>query len=111
MKWIASLLILCACGEGTGTSAECAFGGELTACGDARQTVEDACWRLVDCGAIDVDIEDEMNPGAFDWGVCVDFLGSRTEDRQRVMLSCIAASTCDELHSGQYEICFAFGNQ
>jgi hypothetical protein len=111
MKWIASILILCACGEGTGTSAECAYGGELTDCDDAEQTVEGACWRLVDCGAIDVDIEDPMNPGAFDWGVCVDELADLTQDRERLVVACITAATCDELHSGQFEICFQLGNQ
>ena len=111
MKWLASIVILCACGDGTGTSAECAFGGQLTDCPDAEQTIEAACWRLVDCGAIPVEVEDPNNPFAFDWGVCVDGLADLTEDRERLVVSCIAAASCDELRSGQFEICFAFGDQ
>jgi hypothetical protein len=77
-----------------GTRAECALGGALTDCPDAERTAQGACWRLVDCGAISVasDVENR-----FTWGRCVDTLESRTADRQRLMINCIAASTCDEL--------------
>jgi hypothetical protein len=104
MKWIASLVLLVACGSGdddvyNGTRAECEFGGELTDCPDAARTPEAACWRLVDCGRLDLEVEDPMDPNAFDWGVCVDFLDTRTADRQRLSINCIAASTCDELRA------------
>ena len=80
-----------------GTRAECAQGGALTDCPDAERTVEGACWRLVDCGAIPVKSD---NNNRFTWARCVDRLDSQTSDRQRVVVSCIAASTCDELRVG-----------
>src|SRR5215470_17389905 len=77
-----------------GTRAECAQGGALTDCPDAERTAEGACWRLVDCGAIPVKSD---NNNRFTWARCVDGLESQPLDRQRVVISCIAASTCDEL--------------
>lgn len=77
-----------------GTRAECAQGGALTDCPDAERTAEGACWRLVDCGAISVKSD---NDNRFTWGRCVDRLDSQTLDRRRLMINCIAASTCDEL--------------
>jgi hypothetical protein len=106
MKWIASLALVVACGGGDDTSdgarAQCAFGGELTDCPDAAKTSEGACWRLVDCGAIPVDSEDPNDPNEFDWGVCVDFLDGLTADRRRLVVACIAASTCDELRVANF---------
>jgi hypothetical protein len=111
MKWIASLVLVAACGSGDDTSegarGQCAFGGELNDCPDAPKTPEGACWRLVDCGAIPLEIEDPMDPGEFDWGVCVDVIETRTADRQRLMINCIAASTCDELRVSDF--CFELG--
>ena len=85
-----------------GAHGQCAFGGELNDCPDAERTPEGACWRLVDCGAIPVAFENPDNPDdrRFDWGQCVDYIGSRTEDRQRIVVNCIAASVCDELRVG-----------
>ncbi len=87
-----------ACGAGDdtiqGTRAECAQGGALTDCPDAERTSEGACWRLVDCGAIAVKSDDKNK---FTWGHCVDALDSTIADRRRVIINCIAASTCDEL--------------
>lgn len=80
-----------------GTRAECAQGGALTDCPDAERTAEGACWRLVDCGAISVKSD---NNNRFTWGRCVDGLESVPLDRQRIVISCIAASTCDELRVG-----------
>jgi hypothetical protein len=85
-----------------GAHGQCAFGGELNDCPDAERTAEGACWRLVDCGSIPVAYENPDDPDdrRFDWGVCVDFLERQTADRQRIMINCIAASTCDELRVG-----------
>ena len=85
-----------------GAHGQCAFGGELNDCPDSARTPEGACWRLVDCGAIPVSYENPDNPDQtrFDWGQCVDFIESRTEDRQRLVINCIAASICDELRAG-----------
>ena len=87
-----------ACGAGDdtteGTRAECAQGGALTDCPDAERTAQGACWRLVDCGAISVASD---NANRFTWGKCADTLESQTADRQRLVINCIAASSCDEL--------------
>lgn len=100
--WTASLVLaatlVVACGGDDiveGARGQCAFGGELNDCPDAERTSEGACWRLVDCGAIPAGSPDPNN--GFHWGACVDFLDSRTADRQRLMINCIAASVCDEL--------------
>ncbi|HWO24827.1 MAG TPA: hypothetical protein VNO30_39065 [Kofleriaceae bacterium] len=102
----ASLLLaalgLVACGGDDavqGAHGQCAFGGELNDCPDAERTPEGACWRLVDCGAIPIAYEnpDDPNDRRFDWGQCVDYIAGRTDDRQRIMINCIAASVCDEL--------------
>jgi hypothetical protein len=114
MKWIASLVLVLAvhaCGAGDdtvdGTNAQCAFGGAITDCPDAARTSEAACWRLVDCAAIPLDVEDPNDPNAFDWGVCVDELDELTADRQRIVINCIAAATCDELRVDGF--CGEFG--
>jgi hypothetical protein len=98
---LASTLVLgglgsCSAGDDTtdGTRGFCAQGGALTDCPDAERTAEGACWRLVDCGAISVESDNENR---FTWGRCVDLLERQTADRQRLVISCIAASTCDEL--------------
>jgi hypothetical protein len=95
---VGGLAGLGACGAGDdtteGTRAACAQGGALTDCPDAERTAQGACWRLVDCGAISVKSDVDNR---FTWGRCVDTLERQTEDRQRLVISCIAASTCDEL--------------
>jgi hypothetical protein len=87
-----------ACGAGDdtteGTRGECAQGGALTDCPDAERTPQGACWRLVDCGAISIESD---NNNRFTWPRCVDTIERTTADRQRLVISCIAASTCDEL--------------
>lgn len=86
----------CGAGDDTteGTRAECAQGGALTDCPDAVRTAEGACWRLVDCGAISIKSDVDNR---FTWPRCVDRLESQTADRERLVINCIAASTCDEL--------------
>jgi hypothetical protein len=89
----------CGAGDDTteGTRGACAHGGAMTDCPDAERTAQGACWRLVDCGAISIEADNENR---FTWGRCVDTLERQTEDRQRLVISCIAASTCDELRVG-----------
>jgi hypothetical protein len=93
-----ALVTVSACGTGDdvagGARANCAQGGELTDCPDAERTAEGACWRLVDCGAIPVDHPDEFR---IDWGRCVDGIESLTSDYERLVINCVAASTCDQL--------------
>lgn len=98
-----------------GARTGCAVGGALNGCQAAPATVIDACNRLVDCGSIPVDNEDE---NGFDWGRCVDQLEARQIDQQRFTVSCIVASACDELRTdgspnnpfGRIP-CFAFGQR
>ena len=78
----------------SGGRAFCAAGGELTDCPDAERTAEAVCWRLVDCGAIAVDHPEDFR---FDWGRCVDGIETMREDYRSLVVSCIAASTCDQL--------------
>jgi hypothetical protein len=101
-----AIAVLCAgwasaCGAGDdtteGTRAECAQGGALTDCPDAQRTPAGACWRLVDCGAISIKSDNENR---FTWGRCVDGIDGLGADRQRLVINCIAASTCDELRVG-----------
>ena len=92
------LLILCACAlaaacsDADGTRGQCAEGGALEDCPEADRTPEGACWRLVDCAAIDL-----KSNNNFDWTQCTDYLDGLTPDRQRLVIDCVAASTCDSL--------------
>jgi len=100
-----ALALMLSCGAGgdgviEGTSAQCAYGGELADCPDAERTAEGACWRLVDCDVIAVDRDDD----GFDWGVCVDEIEDETSDIERLVINCIATSTCDELRVSDH--CF-----
>ncbi len=90
------LLAACSAGDDTiaGTRGQCAEGGALEDCPPAEQTPEGACWRLVVCGAIRLDSMNGLN-----WGKCVDGIDGLTSDYQRLVISCVAASTCDELRS------------
>lgn len=100
-----ALALVLSCGAGgdgvlEGTTAQCAYGGQLIDCPPAERTPEGACWRLVDCDAIDVKRDD----GGFDWGVCVDEIEDEATDVERLIIDCIAVSTCDELRVGGH--CF-----
>jgi hypothetical protein len=99
--WLCGLGVIgglggCGSGDDTteGTRSECAEGGALTDCPDAERTAQGACWRLVDCGAISIQSD---NNNRFTWPRCVDGIESSTADRQRLVINCIAASSCDEL--------------
>lgn len=95
----ASGLPACSAGDDVsgGARAQCAAGGQLSDCPDAERTSEGACWRMVDCGAIAVSSVDDNGNHRFDWGRCVDGLESETADRRRLIINCIAASSCDQL--------------
>ncbi len=100
--WIAglALVVVAACGADDdvagGARAQCAQGGELTDCPDAERTAPGACWRLVDCGAIAVSSGDPMS-GRFDWDRCVGRIEGLAAEYERLVINCIAASTCDQL--------------
>ena len=104
-------LAACTAGDDTadGTRGLCAEGGELNACHANPQTAWDACWRLVDCGAIPVF---QMDPGRDDFDNCVADIESRLEAAQRLVIACIGASTCDQLKlSEDRDRCFLFGRE
>jgi hypothetical protein len=74
-----------------------AGGGTLGCAPPVIESVEDACWRLVECGAIPVaNPEDDPNC-CFDWAECVDELGELPSYRLDFTLACIAAAPCSEL--------------
>jgi hypothetical protein len=93
-------LVIAGC-DGDGAHARCEFGGALTDCPDSERATEAVCWRLVDCGALPVEGEEE---DAADWGTCVDLVDGLTADRQRLVTGCVAASSCDELRADN--VCF-----
>jgi hypothetical protein len=107
------LLLLAACNAGDDTTdgarGLCAEGGALNQCPDPPKTAQGACWKLVDCAAIPLDA---MNN--FDWGDCVNGIERLTDDRQRLVIDCIAASSCDALkpdpQNGQIA-CLLLGDQ
>jgi hypothetical protein len=103
------LLALAACSAGDdvadGTRGLCAEGGELNDCPDAPLTARDACWRMVDCGAIPLHQTEEF---ADDWDNCVDEIETMLDPAQRLAVACIAASTCDQLRL-QNDRCFLVG--
>jgi hypothetical protein len=56
------------------------------------ETAEDACWKLVECGAIALEAE-----GRFDWDRCVSHVRGLPSYRQDFALACIEGARCDEL--------------
>jgi hypothetical protein len=108
--WISFVLIaLAACNAGDDTAdgarALCAEGGELNDCKDVTTTAWDACWRLVDCGAIPVHHADENRD---DFDNCLSAIERMLDPAQRLTIACIGASTCDQLRLDD-DRCFLFG--
>ena len=104
------LLALGACGLGDdvadGTRAQCAEGGALNdVCTSAVKTPEQACWRMVDCGAIQLHRAEQYQ---FDWSRCVDAIWDAADVQARLIMACIGASTCDQLKVSA-DACFAYG--
>jgi len=104
------LLAISACGLGDdtadGTRDQCAEGGELNnTCSGSVQTAEQACWRMVDCGAIPLH---RMERYQFDWNECVEDIERAGLPQSRLMMGCVAASTCDQLKANA-AACFAYG--
>ena len=106
MRWLSFVLFAAACSQADGTRGQCAEGGALNACPEADRTPEGACWRLVDCGAIPLKADDPNR--RFDWNDCVDGIEGMTDDRQRLVVDCIAADTCDSLKVDP-NACFLLG--
>lgn len=104
------LLALVACGTGDDTAdgvrARCAEGGELTSCADTPRTPMEACWRMVDCGALPLHQEEDFRD---DWDNCVDAIEGMRESAQQLTIACIGSSTCDQLRLNN-DRCFLFGS-
>src|SRR4051812_41891257 len=97
--WISVLmlaLLACSAGDDTadGTRGQCAEGGELNDCADTPTTARAACWRMVDCGAIH--LQDNENY-EFDFDNCVRRIERMADSAQQLTIACIGASTCDQL--------------
>jgi hypothetical protein len=103
-----------------GARGPCAAGGTLVGCDDSARTAEAACWRLVECGAYPLEAKNDDgsdDPGGLDYGRCLSRLESLTDARARVIIACVASSTCDELWApGSPEpygepACFQYGDR
>ena len=66
----------------------------------ALASAEDACWRLVQCGALPVANPESDPTCCFDWGACVNHVDSLPDEQFEMSLACIEASTCDDLKPG-----------
>jgi hypothetical protein len=103
-------LVACSAGDDTadGTRGLCAEGGELndTNCHANPTTAVDACWRMVDCGAIPLHENDQYRR---DWDNCVNTIESMLDTQQKLAIACIGASTCDQLKI-RTDRCFLFGD-
>ncbi len=81
------------------TRAECvSAAGPLIECDPVPLAgAEDACWRLVQCGAIPVANPESEPDRGFDWSTCVDFIERLPDQRFELALACIESSACNEL--------------
>lgn len=109
--WTCCLLLAlvgCSLGDDAadGARAQCAEGGALNdTCTQPVATPEQACWRMVDCGAIPLHANEQYD---FDWSRCVEEIWEVAALQERLIMACIGASTCDQLKvSGS--ACFAYG--
>ena len=114
----AVLASLIACddeGGAQGQRGPCASSaGSFAGCADEPiETIEDACWRLVECGVIPLEQHDPDRQWVTDWDECVRDLYRLTPEREQFVLSCIEAATCDDLRlpgRGGEPLCFDFGD-
>lgn len=88
-------LALAGC-EGTdGTRGPCAAGGQILDDPSCDvESVEDACWKLVQCGVLPLEGEEE---GDADWGRCLDRLEDMRAHNRELALVCVESASCDEL--------------
>ena len=83
-----------------GVRGPCAVSaGPLSECErEPIECAEDACWRLVDCGALAVNRPDEDEDCGFcDWRSCVAFVEDLPDGQYDLALNCVEAATCDQL--------------
>jgi hypothetical protein len=91
-----ALIAFAGCDGTDGTRGPCAAGGQILddpSC-EAVETVEDACWKLVECGVLPLE---GGEGGPADWGDCVGrFEDMRAHNRELAVL-CVDAASCDQL--------------
>jgi hypothetical protein len=82
-----------------GLRGECAApGGQALTCpGAPLEDSEDACWKLVECGAIPVSHPEGR---ILDWGRCVRQIDRLPAQRYDVAMTCLELSSCDQLRFG-----------
>ncbi len=84
------------------------------------ETGEDACWKLVECGAIPV--ASPEGEAFFDQPTCERYFERISGHRYNISLACVAASTCDQLrfqdgrngpstNPERMPICLEYGDQ
>jgi hypothetical protein len=79
-----------------GTRGPCAAGGQVLGEDGCREvvTIEDACWKLVECGVMPLDDPDSD----VDWGGCMFRLEQQLDrDAAEVAVECVALSSCEAL--------------
>jgi hypothetical protein len=86
-------------GSKAGVRGECAFsGGPLEQCDRVELlSQEDACWRLVECGAIPVSNPEDEPDCCFDWAHCVSYMQALPDPAFEQSLSCLEVAPCDSL--------------
>ena len=86
-------------GPKAGARNQCATSqGSLLECDQASLGgAEDACWRLVECGAIPAANSESEPDCCFDWATCVSHVDALPDEQFEQALACIEAGTCDEL--------------
>jgi hypothetical protein len=104
-----------------GARGACAAGGTLAGCPDSERDAAAACWRLVECGAIPLEARNDDgtdDANVFDFGSCLNRLETFVEERARVVIACVASSTCDELwapgspdNTYVQPLCFQYGDR
>jgi hypothetical protein len=63
-------------------------------------SAEDACWRMVECGALAVARPDDRDScGYCDWTSCVLFIEELPDTSYERALDCVQAASCDALKS------------
>ncbi len=76
-------------------------------------TIEDACQKLVDCGAIAIDQTNQNGDHFGDFLSCTRELRGNdfSADRLHFTLHCVEVTTCPDLSGGLGSPCFTFGGE
>jgi hypothetical protein len=86
-------------GPRPGAHERCGSAGAVLAeCGPAALAgAEDACWRLVECGAVPAANPESNRSCCLDWASCVDYVEGLPDEQFEAALACIESAACDEL--------------